>query len=287
MPATRTHSKVLVLSANALVRDNVRVLLGSMGFKCLLASTLEEALFLFEHEKPYALILDPYEAGSTPGQVVASLHRMVPHLRERAIVLTNEKSDSELVNVLDVYSLPQVPLYRLHQGLWPRLDSLVHWNIVPQKVPRPARLVYDSLLQPLAGGIRSSLLADRRFIYQSDRLMVDLSLESHADSQRIRLLGQVADSAHPDHQLDGVPVVLQGQSGLIGVTATNEFGEFHFEFHSEAGITLDVGVKGNQPLSIELADLNCEIQETTGDSRLPETFGGGKSSERLSSKKKK
>jgi len=38
--------KVLMLGANALVRDNVRVLFGSMGYQCLVAATLKEALTL-------------------------------------------------------------------------------------------------------------------------------------------------------------------------------------------------------------------------------------------------
>lgn len=273
MPADRTQSKVLMLSADALVRDNVRVLLGSMGFQCLVASNLKEALLVLEQEKPCAAIVDPYQAGSSPASVVAAFFRMVPRLRERVIVLTAETSDPELLCVLDAYSLPQVPMDRLLQGLWPRLDSLLSQNVVTQRVTCPPRLVYDSLLQPLTAGIRSSQLSDRRFLYEFANLMVDLSLERQRDSQRIALVGQVINPAHPDHERDKVPVVLQGQAGLIGVDATNEFGEFHFDFDSESGMTLEIGVKGKPLVSIELFSLKDATQGTAGETRLPETAG--------------
>ena len=273
MPADRTQSKVLMLSANALVRDNVRVLLGSMGLQCLVASNLKEAQLVLEQEKPCAAVVDPYQTGSSPAGVVAAFFRMVPRLPERIIVLTAETSDPELLCVLDAYSLPQVPMDRLLQGLWPRLDSLLRRKVVTQKATGPPRLIYDSLLQPVAAGIRSSQLSDRRFLYESASLMVDLSLESQKDSQCVRLVGQVADSDHPDHQLDRVPVLIQGQKGLIGVSATNEFGEFHFDFDSEPGITLEIGVKGKPLVSIELSGLKDATRGTAGETRLPETAG--------------
>jgi len=76
-----------MLGANALVRDNVRVLLGSMGYQYLAAPTLKEALTLVEQGRPDAAILDPQQADSPPARVVAAFHKMVPHLRGRTIVL--------------------------------------------------------------------------------------------------------------------------------------------------------------------------------------------------------
>ena len=52
----QSQPKVLMLGANALVRDNVRILLGSMGYPYLVARTLKEALALLEQEKPDAAI---------------------------------------------------------------------------------------------------------------------------------------------------------------------------------------------------------------------------------------
>ena len=95
METAQIQPKVLMRGANALVRDNVRVLLGGMGYRCLVASTLKEALALLELQKPDAAILDPQQADSPPARIVAAFHKMVPHLRGRVIVLIGEESDSE------------------------------------------------------------------------------------------------------------------------------------------------------------------------------------------------
>ena len=57
METQQDQPKVLMLGANPLVRDNVRVLLRSMGYECLVASARKDALRLLEHEKPDAAIL--------------------------------------------------------------------------------------------------------------------------------------------------------------------------------------------------------------------------------------
>ena len=62
-----------------------------------------------------------------------------------------------------------------------------------------------------------------------DLLVADFSLEGQSDS-RMTLTGQVLDTAKGEAQVGGVPVVLQGHAGLIGIAKTNEWGEFHFEF---------------------------------------------------------
>ncbi len=69
MKIAQSQPKVLMLGANALVRDNVRVLLGSMGYQYLVAPTLKEALTLLEQGRPDAAILDPQQADSPPARV--------------------------------------------------------------------------------------------------------------------------------------------------------------------------------------------------------------------------
>jgi len=74
----RIRRKVLMLGANPLVRDDVRVLLRSMGYHCVVAATLEHALELPEREQPDAAILDPHFPDSPPARVVAMFHKRVP-----------------------------------------------------------------------------------------------------------------------------------------------------------------------------------------------------------------
>src|SRR6266480_4725628 len=209
-----------MLGANALVRDNVRVLLGSMGYQYLVAPILKEALTLLEQGRPDAAILDPQQADSPPARVVAAFHKMVPYLRGRTIVLLGEESDPDL-------------------------------------------------LQPSVAGARPSHSAVRRLLYESDRLVADLSVEGHKDSQRVTLVGQVLDTAKPEPHLSSVPIVLQGHEGLMGMAKTNEWGEFRFEFNFEPGVSLEIGTRQNYWVSVGLPDSKSVTGGTTEETKAP------------------
>src|SRR6267143_4464989 len=164
-----------MVGADALLRDNIRVMLGSMGYHCVVASTFKDVLALLEKEKPDAVVLDPRQIGSPPARMVVDFHKLVPTLRGRTIVLTDKESDPELLRVLDAYSLPQVPRDLLLQELWPSLDSLLRRNIVHPQITQSARLALDSFLQPLCAGVRNSQqFSARRLLYKSEGLMADL-----------------------------------------------------------------------------------------------------------------
>jgi DNA-binding response OmpR family regulator len=284
----QTQRKVLVLGADVLVRDNLRVLLSSMGYRCVVAATLKAALALLEVERLDAAILDPQQVGFPPARMVAAFHKMVPTLRGRAIVLIDQECDPELLRVLDAYSLPWVPRDLLLQEVWPRLDSLLRRNIVHRQITQSARLVLDSFLQPLPAGVRYSLqLSARKLLYESGGLMADLSLEPQENSQRITLVGQVLDAAEPKRRLASLSLVLQGRAGPIAVASTNESGEFQFDFDSEPGVRLEIGVKENHWVSLDLPDPKGALQETTEESQLPETPADSEARKELPLKKKK
>lgn len=262
MESARTQLKVLMLGANPLVRDDVRVLLGSMGYQCLVASALKKAVELFELEKPDAAILDPEAADSPPARVVASFHKRVPDLRGHFIVLVRKESDPELLQVLDAYCVPKVRLDALFQELWPSLDSLLRRPTISRQMTRCAPLVFDSFLQPALAGIRSSPPMCRQLRYEFDTLVADLSLERQRDSRHITLMGQVLDTAKGEPPVGGIPILVQGHSGLIGIARTNEWGEFHFEFESEPGIALEIKASESFWVSAGLPDLQSVISGT-------------------------
>jgi len=251
--------KVLILGGNPLVCVNVRVLLRSMGYQCLVASALKEALEVFEQEKPDAVILDPRLADFAPARLMAMLHNRVPDLLGRSIVLIGEESDSELLQILDAYSVRRVRRDSLFQELWPSLDSLLRRVASLRQVTRGARLVFDSFLEPSLAGVRSLHPTPRQLLYESDVLVADLSLELQRDSQRITLTGQVLDTVKRKPQLGGVPIVIQGERGLMGIIKTNQWGEFHFEFAPEPGITLEIKARENFWVSAGLPDLNSVV----------------------------
>lgn len=256
MESQQDQPKVLMLGANALVRDNVRVLLRSMGYHCLVASAREDALRLLKHEKADAAILDPHFPDCSPASVVAMFHKRAPGLRGRTIVLLSEESDPELLEVLDAYSVPRVRLDALLRELWPCLDSLVHRVLPPRIVTRGAPLVFDSFLELSFAGIRSLERGCRQLRYESDSVVADFSLEGQSDSRRMTLTGHVLDAAKGELQVGGVPVVMQGHAGLIGIAKTNQWGEFHFEFEPQPGITLEIRARENFWVLAGLPDLH-------------------------------
>ena len=254
MGFAQIRGRILMIGARPLVRDNVRVLLGTMGYSSVSAATLDEALPLVEQERPAAAILDLQHLGSQSSRTVAAFHKMFPSLRGRAIVLASEVNDPELVKLIDAYSLSWVPEDLVFQELWPSLDLLLRRSPDPPRVVRSARLVFDSDLQPLAAGVRSAQPWYHSLLYESEDLMVDLWLEPQPDMQRVKLVGQVLDRVKRAPALPSVSVVLQGQGGPIAVAATNQSGEFQFDFDFEPGAALEIAAKADHWISVHLPD---------------------------------
>jgi len=117
--------------------------------------------------------------------------------------------------------------------------------------------------------------------------VADLSLEGQRDSQRITLVGQVLDAAKPELRLRSVPVVLQGLAGLLCIAKTSEWGEFHFEFNFEPGVSLEIGARENYRVSVGLPDSKSGMGWTTEESQIPETPGDSAAQKAMHPKRKK
>ncbi|PYT76396.1 MAG: hypothetical protein DMG40_26260 [Acidobacteria bacterium] len=258
---TPTQPKVLMIGVYRLVLDNVRVLLGTMRCQCVIGSSIKEALGLLEEEKPEAAIIDMQVLASAPAQTLLDLHKFVLGLRGRAVVLTSAEWDLQLP-VLDAYCLPKVSVDLLFQELVPCLELLLRGNIAPRQKIHSARLVFDSSLQPLPAGVRSAPPTDHRLLYESGDVMVDLWLEPYRDSGRINLVGQILHEIKSGSLLYCAPVVLQSKVEPIEATTTNELGEFHLDFDPHPHLRLEIGVRENQWVSVELPDSSNAARES-------------------------
>ena len=49
---------------------------------------------------------------------------------------------------------------------------------------------------------------------------------------------------------------MQGHAGFIGIPKTNQWGEFHFEFEPQSGITLEIRATENLWVAAGLPDLH-------------------------------
>jgi len=104
----------------------------------------------------------------------------------------------------------------------------------PWKVESPVAmipsLVFDSFLEPLAAGIRSSQLSPRRLVYFAGDLVIDLRLEHRA--RRLRLVGQ-AERRGPDPSVGEMRVAIQRETKTVARTRCNRYGEFQVELMSK------------------------------------------------------
>lgn len=124
------------------------------------------------------------------------------------------------------------------------------------------RLLFDSLLQPAAAGVRGSVSA-RQFLFETDDLYIDLRLAPQAE--RLSLVGQIMDRAQTRQAVQGLAVhVHQGESRLTG-TNTNQYGEFQLEFDAGADLFVSIGRGQEQPIVLPLYGITTKPLDTRGN----------------------
>lgn len=246
MANEQDRRKVLIIEDSTSTGETMRVLLGSMGYQCVSVSNAREALAVLEHENPVIAIFDRQGEGPTATHLGSDVGKIIARLRGRVIVVKSGESSREVNDLIGLYSLPHIRRDRLVQELWSNLEVLLRPSAALQRVTRVARLIFDSFRQPLPAGVRTAQSTVRRFVYEYGFLSADVSFEPKTDSQVIELVGQIMDSANPDHRLEGMPVVLRGPKGPIALAMTNEFGEFRLEFDFEPNVTVEFKTSKDQ-----------------------------------------
>jgi phage FluMu protein Com len=106
------------------------------------------------------------------------------------------------------------------------------------KAPGLVQVLFDSFLQPLATGARSSESGIRQMLYRADPYQVDLHIEAKPRANKIVVTGQLLDLRNPDLPGRDVPVVISNLRGHVVQTVTNEFGEFREEIRSSSDLEL-------------------------------------------------
>ena len=120
-----------------------------------------------------------------------------------------------------------------------------------------ARLVFDSLSQPLTAGVRSGEPESRQLMFDAEGTMVDLVLDTRPQSGTISLVGQVVDKGGAKIAPRQVAVILWTETGQpLAETSANEFGEFQLEFAAQDRLRLSVQIAGSKPIRIPPVNLN-------------------------------
>ena len=117
-----------------------------------------------------------------------------------------------------------------------------------------AELIFDSSLQPLPAGVRSSTASPRQLLFGAENLRIDLRLEPQIDSESVALIGQVLDAEDPGKGPAPVTVALLKAGKLVAETKTNRFGEFQLGCGRSAKLELRVTLPLGKVVSIFLID---------------------------------
>ena len=123
-----------------------------------------------------------------------------------------------------------------------------------------AKLVFDSLAQPVLAGVRSAgAAAARQMVYEVEGMMVDLRFDRPPRSSCISLIGQVLDQKAPRVSLVNAAVMLWNEKGLVlAETRTNGLGEFQLEFEAQNRLRLSIQALAGKLIRIPLANLHLD-----------------------------
>jgi DNA-binding response OmpR family regulator len=265
MSIGRKRQRVLIFGEEPSARDGMRILLGSAGCECTVASSVQQTLATMEQKNFDAVVLDPQSSSSQAEEVISGINRFHPNLLGRVVIITDEDRDSETRHLAERFSIPCVQRRFLVQQLWGSLEAWFRPEALFQDVTHVARLISDSFRDPLPAGVRGLHDRSRRLLYGAGSLRVDLLIEPEAGaSNRLTLAGQILDSAKPECKFDGVPVTLQGWKGTAAQATTEEFGEFHLDFNFESNISLEIRIAETNCITVPLPVLERARRSAAG-----------------------
>ncbi len=222
---------------------------------------LEPPTGAVDQRKFDAVVLDPQSSSSRVAELISRINESDSDLIRRVVLITEEGKDSVIGDLAERYSLTLVQRKFLLQQLWGSLESLFYRQAVFQNVAQMARLISDSFRDPRPAGVRAPQNRNRRLLYASGSLRVDLSVEPGDGSNRIALTGQILDSAKRDRSFAGVPVKLNGWKGPSAQATAGEFGEFHFDFNFEPIVSLEIRIAEDHCIAIPLPALERPVEE--------------------------
>ncbi len=133
---------------------------------------------------------------------------------------------------------------------------------------KPARarglveVLFDSFLQPIVEGARSSGSGMRQMLYRAEPYQVDLQIEAKPGANKLVVTGQLLDLRNPDAPGRDVPVIISNLRGHVVQTVTNEFGEFREEIQSSSDLELKLLGDDDKAVSISLRDALGRLPDT-------------------------
>jgi len=132
----------------------------------------------------------------------------------------------------------------------------------PARSPRLVEVLFDSFLQPLVQGARSSGSGMRQMLYRAEPYQVDLQIEAKQGGNKLVVTGQLLDLRNPDVPGRDVSVIISNLRGHVVRTMTNEFGEFREEIQSSSDLELKLLGEDENAVIISLRDTLGRLRDT-------------------------
>jgi len=115
-----------------------------------------------------------------------------------------------------------------------------------------AELMFDSFLQPLFAGARSSVTEARQMLYRADPYQIDIQIEARPEGSGLVVTGQLLDVSSPVVVGRDVEISLSNRRGNTIHTVTNQFGEFRGEIENTGDLELSFSGKDEKSVVISL-----------------------------------
>jgi hypothetical protein len=119
---------------------------------------------------------------------------------------------------------------------------------------RTARLVHDTLRDPLPAGVRSTSPSTRHALFEAGNYLIDVRMERDRHSRQISLTGQLASKKEPDKIFSSLPVLLFQGENVVCRTASNDQGEFCFDTQARRNLRVVIPAPEVQ-IEIRLGEL--------------------------------
>lgn len=124
----------------------------------------------------------------------------------------------------------------------------------PQKTDSLIEVLFDSFLQPVVAGARSTASGVRQMLYRADPYQVDVQIEAKPEGNRLMITGQLLDVSRPTVIGSEILVTISNLRGSVTHTMTNQFGEFRGEIDNTGDLQLSFPCPGEKPIVISLRD---------------------------------
>jgi hypothetical protein len=123
------------------------------------------------------------------------------------------------------------------------------------------KVLFDSFLQPMFEGVRSTGAGTRQMLYRADPYQIDVQLEMNPSANRIVVTGQLLNLNNPKIVAAGTRILVSNMHGDVVHAVANQFGEFSGEVKNSGDLQLTFATPSGEPIVISLREALGRLPE--------------------------